>query len=187
MAAIVGLDETQVLAICKQTSHQEDRVVSPANYNTPAQIVISGHHSAVTEAIVLAKDQGAKLARLIPVSVPAHCSLMKPAAQQLAQDLNRLVCENPAISVINNVDAKIEQMPEQIKQALVRQLYSPVRWVESIQWLLGQGVQRFIECGPAQVLSGLIRRIAPPGVQLIALGELSTFKKGLNALTVANP
>lgn len=177
MAAILGLSDSQVSKICEQATSVGS--VSPANYNTPGQIVISGHSASVDRAIALAKEQGAKLAKRIPVSVPAHCQLMKPAAQRLANDLGVLTCKIPKIPVVNNVSASIETSTQAIQHALIKQLYSPVLWVDTIQWLLQQGVNAFIECGPGRVLSGLIKRISPADTYMTSIGEWPDFKKAL--------
>lgn len=157
MAAIVGLDEKKVQEICESAA--EKQVLSPANYNAIGQIVIAGEAAAVMRAIDLAKQAGAKMAKQIPVSVPSHCALMKPAADRLATRLQNIVYSTPKISVINNVDVVCATEPNIIKEALIKQLYNPVRWVETIQLIAKQGIELIIECGPGKVLAGLNKRI----------------------------
>lgn len=157
MAAILGLDEEAVESICREA--RQNDIVSPANYNSIGQIVISGHTQAVLRAMELAKARGAKRALPIPVSVPSHCELMKPAAVLLAEALQGIDFKLPTRSVIHNVDAAERQTIEGIRQALVEQLYQPVRWVGSIQKIAASGVTTVLECGPGTVLSGLNKRI----------------------------
>ena len=157
MAAVLGLDDDQVRAACDKAA--EGAVVEAVNFNAPGQVVIAGSADAVERAIAACKDAGAKRAMPLPVSVPSHCALMKPAADKLAETLNTTNFHAAEIPVINNVDVVAETAPEQIREALVRQLYSPVRWVETIQSLKEQGVSQVYECGPGKVLSGLIKRI----------------------------
>jgi [acyl-carrier-protein] S-malonyltransferase len=177
MAAIIGLDEAAVKNICHQAVQSADEVLSPANFNSIGQIVIAGHKSAVERAITIAKEQGAKLAVSIPVSVPSHCKLMEPAAQRLAELLAVTTFKTPEIPVINNVDVAIYRSADSIRDGLVRQLYLPVRWVESVQALLKEGVTQIVECGPGKVLTGLIKRI-DKNLQLATTSDLT----GLTAL-----
>lgn len=157
MAAIVGLDNDKLKALC--VSLAEGQVLAPANYNSIGQTVVAGDATAVDRLLVHAKQAGAKLAKRIPVSVPSHCALMKPAAEHLAETLQTIPISVPTISVVNNVDVSIEQDPIAIKKALIQQLYNPVRWVEIIQFLEKQSIDEFIECGPGKVLAGLNKRI----------------------------
>lgn len=157
MAAIIGLDDELVKKACDDAA--EGAVVSPVNFNSPGQIVIAGEKAAVERAMVLAKEAGAKRALPLPVSVPSHCALMKPAADKLAADLASLTFNTPVIAVVNNVDVAQPQAPESIKEALVKQLYSPVRWTETIMEFAKLGVTEVIECGPGKVLTGLGKRI----------------------------
>jgi len=157
MAAVLGLDDDQVRAACAQAA--EGDVVEAVNFNAPGQVVIAGSAAAVERAIFACKEAGAKRAMPLPVSVPSHCALMKPAADQLAETLNATSFHAAEMPVINNVDVAMETAPEQIREALIRQLYSPVRWVETIQALKEHGVSHVYECGPGKVLSGLIKRI----------------------------
>ena len=157
MAAILGLADEQVAAACDQAAQGE--VVSAVNFNSPGQVVIAGHSNAVARAAEAAKQMGAKRAVLLPVSVPSHCSLMAPAAERLAAYLQDVEIKRPVISVFNNVDAVIGGEPQAIRDALVRQLVSPVRWVEIIQNMASKGVDSVVECGPGKVLAGLNKRI----------------------------
>ena len=157
MAAIIGLDDKKIQAICAELSVEQ--VVAPVNYNSLGQVVIAGHKEAVEKASEACKEAGAKRALPLAVSVPSHCELMKPAADKLAADLEALTFNAPKSSVINNVDVAIEVDAKAIKNALVRQLYSPVRWTETVQELAKQGITQSYEFGPGKVLSGLVKRI----------------------------
>ncbi|GGF08090.1 ACP S-malonyltransferase [Pseudoalteromonas gelatinilytica] len=157
MAAIIGLGDDEIKAACDASANGE--VVSPVNYNSPGQVVIAGHKAAVERASEACKEAGAKRALPLAVSVPSHCELMKPAAEKLAADLAALTFNTPKCDVINNVDVKAEQSSEAIKDALVRQLYSPVRWTETVQALVAQGITQSYEFGPGKVLTGLAKRI----------------------------
>ncbi|RJG19754.1 [acyl-carrier-protein] S-malonyltransferase [Alcanivorax profundi] len=157
MAAVLGLDDDQVRAACEQAANGD--VVEAVNFNAPGQVVIAGSAEAVERAIAVCKEAGAKRAMPLPVSVPSHCALMKPAAEKLAETLNNTNFHAAEMPVINNVDVAVETDPAQIRDALIRQLYSPVRWVETVQALKEQGVIRVYECGPGKVLGGLIKRI----------------------------
>jgi [acyl-carrier-protein] S-malonyltransferase len=157
MSAIIGLDDIAISKACAQAAQGE--VVAPVNYNSPGQVVIAGHKAAVERAGELCKAAGAKRALPLPVSVPSHCALMRPAAEQLANDLAALTFNTAQFPVINNVDVSIATDSAAVKEALVRQLYSPVRWTETIEWLASQGVTAVIEVGAGKVLSGLIKRI----------------------------
>lgn len=157
MAALVGLDEKQVQEICELAA--QNQVLAPVNYNAIGQVVIAGETTAVERAIELAKQAKAKMAKQLPVSVPSHCALMHPAAKRLAARLQTISFTAPQIPVINNVDVTCLKEPSAIKDALVRQLYNPVRWVETIQSIAKQSVELIIECGPGKVLAGLNKRI----------------------------
>lgn len=159
MAAVIGLDEKKVEEICSRAKNSEDEVISPANFNSAGQIVIAGHTTAVERAVTLAKEQGAKLALLLPVSAASHCELMRPAAQRLAESLSSISFSTPDIPVVNNVDVKIYDTADSIKDGLVRQLCKPVRWVETIEVFQQLGITKIIECGPGKVLTGLIKRM----------------------------
>lgn len=160
MAAIVGLSDIQVKAICVQASEGNAReVVEPANFNAIGQVVIAGHTPAVERAIALAEAQQARLAKLIPVSVPCHCSLLKPASEEFINILQEATWKSPQCAVINNVNVSVYQTQDEIIETLAKQLYSPVRWVETIQEMKKNGLDRVIECGPGKVLGGLVKRI----------------------------
>jgi [acyl-carrier-protein] S-malonyltransferase len=158
MAAILGLDDAQVIAACAAVA--ENEIVSAVNFNSPGQVVIAGNTAAVERAMIAAKTAGAKRAVQLPVSVPSHCSLMRPAAEKLADYLQNIVITAPEIAVVHNVDASTHNDPAAIRDALIQQLYQPVRWVDSINYIAEQGVTHFAECGPGKVLVGLNKRIA---------------------------
>ena len=157
MAAIIGLDNDSIAANCEKAA--QGQVVSPVNFNSPGQVVIAGHKEAVERANVLMKESGAKRALPLPVSVPSHCALMKPAAEELAIALEKLEVKAPVIPVINNADVATVTDPTAIKDALVRQLYSPVRWTETVERMASEEITFEIEMGPGKVLSGLVKRI----------------------------
>ncbi len=157
MAAILGLEDSAVIALCEESSEQG--IVSAVNFNSPGQVVIAGEKAAVTAACDLAKERGAKRALLLPVSVPSHSVLMKPAAERLATMLENMLLATPEQIVIHNVDVAAHSESDEIKTALISQLYEPVRWTETIEQLVREGVTTVVECGPGKVLTGLIRRI----------------------------
>lgn len=157
MAAVLGLDDDTVIQVCRQAA--QSQVVEPVNFNAPAQVVIAGHKEAVERACELAKAEGAKRALVLPVSAPFHSSLLKPAAAVLEQALARVALSTPAVPVINNVDVASPNEPAAIRDALVRQAWHPVRWVQTIQAMKAQGVTHVVECGPGKVLNGLTKRI----------------------------
>ena len=157
MAAILGLSDDDVRAACIEAAQGE--VVEPVNFNAPAQVVIAGHKAAVERACEAAKARGAKRALSLPVSAPFHSSLLKPASDRLRDYLANVTFSAPQIALINNVDVAIVTDPAAIKDALVRQAASPVRWVETVQHIAASGASRLVECGPGKVLSGLVKRI----------------------------
>ena len=157
MYAIIGLNDEAVAKACEDAAQGD--VVSPVNFNSPGQVVIAGSKDAVERAGVLCKEAGAKRALPLPVSVPSHCALMKPAADKLAIALEDIVFNTPKLPVINNVDVAAETDAAKIKSALVRQLYNPVRWTECVQLMSEQGVEKLLEFGPGKVLTGLTKRI----------------------------
>ena len=157
MFAIIGLDDEAIIAACAEAAQGE--VVSAVNFNSPGQVVIAGHKAAVERAGELCKAAGAKRALPLPVSVPSHCALMKDAADALALELEKITFNTPQIDVVNNVDVAIETSADAIKTALIKQLYSLVRWTETIELLAKSGVENVIEAGPGKVLQGLIKRI----------------------------
>ncbi len=157
MAAVLGLDDELVREVCAAAA--EGEVVEAVNFNSPGQVVIAGATAAVERAMALAKEKGAKRALPLPVSVPSHCQLMKPAAEKLAEALQNVAVQTPAIRVIHNADVAAYDDGERIKDALVRQLYSPVRWTETVNLLVEEGITESAECGPGKVLAGLAKRI----------------------------
>ena len=156
MAAILGLEDADVLAACAEAAQGE--VVSAVNFNAPGQVVIAGAAAAVERAIEACKARGAKRAMPLPVSVPSHCALMRPAAEQFAEAVNALAWQAPQIALVQNVSAAVAADLDVLKRDLLAQLYSPVRWVESVQFLAAQGVAELVECGPGKVLAGLNKR-----------------------------
>jgi len=159
MAAIVGLDDDKIAGLCEQAS--QGQVVSPANFNSPGQTVIAGDADAVERAMALCKEAGAKRALPLNVSVPSHCALMKPAAEKLQAALEDVQFNAPNIPVVQNVNAAIGEDPSQIKQNLIKQLYAPGLWVDSVRTMAANGTEKILECGPGKVLRGLIKRIGP--------------------------
>ena len=157
MYAIIGLDNDSIRLACEKAA--QGQVVAPVNFNSPGQVVIAGNKEAVERAGVLCKEAGAKRALPLAVSVPSHCALMKPAADKLASTLNSITFNAPKFAVINNVDVKVESAADNIKRALIAQLYSPVRWTETVEEMANQGVTLLVEMGPGKVLTGLTKRI----------------------------
>jgi len=174
MAAIIGLDDARVEEACAAAAG--DQVVSAVNFNSPGQVVIAGHAEAVERAGEACKEAGAKRALPLPVSVPSHCALMQPAAEQLAVELGKITLRTPNVPVVNNVDVKVEREADAIRDALVRQLYSPVRWTETVQHLAEQGVTELYEIGPGKVLSGLTKRI-DKALQSDAINTVESIQK----------
>lgn len=157
MYAIIGLDDASIAKACEESA--QGQVVSPVNYNSPGQVVIAGQKEAVERAGEACKAAGAKRALPLPVSVPSHCALMKPAADKLAVELKNITFNAPAIPVINNVDVKCETDGDAIRDALVRQLYSPVQWTKCVEAMASSGIEHLFEVGPGKVLTGLTKRI----------------------------
>ena len=153
MAAVLGLDDSVIIDVCSKTGAEA------VNFNSPGQVVIAGKVAAVDQAIELLKEAGAKRAMILPVSAPFHTSLMQPAAEKLAEEMGQLHVAVPMIPVVHNVHAQTESDPEKIKQLLVRQLYSPVKWTSCVQTMVAAGIEKTLECGPGKVLSGLSKRI----------------------------
>lgn len=180
MAAIIGLDDAAVALLCQQVASDTQQVITPANFNSVGQIVIAGEKQAIETATALAKSQGAKMAVILPVSVPSHCQLMSPAAEQLAAVLASMTIRVPSIPVINNVDVQPYQAVDSIRNGLKRQLVMPVRWVETIQTMINAGVKRIVECGPGKVLTGLNKRI-DKSLQLLSTGDLTSLDACLKA------
>ena len=176
MAAVLGLDNAGIAAACAEAAQGE--VVEPVNFNANGQTVIAGHKDAVERAMAACKARGAKMAKALPVSAPFHSSLIRPAADKLAARLVELAFNTPLIPVINNVDVAIESDPARIKDALIRQAYNPVRWVETVQKMAELGVTVVAECGPGKVLAGLTKRCAD-GLAGIALADVASVEANL--------
>ena len=176
IAAILGLDDARVREVCNGAAQGE--MVDPVNFNSPGQVVIAGHRAAVERAITAAKQAGAKRAVPLPMSVPSHCALMREAAEKLAQRLAQATMSTPAIPVIHNWDVAVHADAEGIRQALVRQLYNPVRWVETVQAMATRGVDTLVECGPGKVLLGLNKRI-DRGMKALGLFDPGTLEAAL--------
>ena len=159
MYAIIGLDDKVIAEVCTKIMAATNQVVSPVNFNSPGQVVIAGTKHAADQAAIALKEAGAKRALPLSVSVPSHCALMKGASDKLQSLLSAIQFKDPSTPIINNVDVAIATNVEEIKDALVRQLYMPVRWTESVQYMINKGVSEIVEVGPGKVLSGLIKRI----------------------------
>lgn len=179
MAAILGLEDDDVRAVCAEAAQGE--VVEAVNFNSPGQIVIAGHKQAVERGMDLAKAKGAKRALPLPVSVPSHCALMRPAAEKLAAYLQLVNINKPVISVLHNADVCAYDDGAAIKDALVRQLFSPVRWVETVRQFAAQGVSHVAECGPGKVLAGLNKRI-DGNLQSLALTDAAAVELAVATL-----
>ena len=176
IAAILGLEVEAVRALCIDAA--EGEVLEAVNLNSPGQIVIAGHKTAVERAMVLAKERGAKRALLLPMSVPSHCALMKPAAEKLAQYLQGVTVTVPVMPVIQNADVTAFDNVAAIKQALIEQLYRPVRWIETIQHLAAQGASHVIECVPGKILTGLNKRIDTT-LNCLAISDSATLEAAI--------
>lgn len=157
MAAIIGLDDAAVKAACDASA--QDEVVAPVNFNSPGQVVIAGHADAVARAIEACKEAGAKRALPLPVSAPFHTSLMQPAAERLADQVQATSFSAPQVPVVHNVNAACESDPDKIKALVIEQIYSPVLWVDCVKTMQAAGVEQLVECGPGKVLAGLAKRI----------------------------
>ncbi|WP_417580718.1 ACP S-malonyltransferase [Nitrincola sp.] len=179
MAAILGLDDASVKAACELAA--EGDVVAPVNYNCPGQVVIAGEKLAVERAMMACKSAGAKRAIALPVSVPSHCSLMKPVAEDMAAALSSVELVLPAVPVVQNVTAQLVSSVESLRQNLVEQLYSPVLWTDSVTAMADQGVQITIECGPGKVLSGLNKKINK-SLEVVSLADVVSFEKALSLI-----
>lgn len=179
MYAIIGLDNDAIAKACEQAA--QGQVVSPVNFNSPGQVVIAGNKDAVERAGVLCKEAGAKRALPLAVSVPSHCALMKPAADKLAEALDKLTFNQPLYRVINNVNVTIENNAQAIKQALVAQLYSPVRWTETVEYMANNDTTVLIEVGPGKVLTGLTKRIVD-SLSGIAVNDTNSLLTGLESV-----
>ena len=179
IAAILGLDDDSVRALCVEGAQNE--VLEAVNFNSPGQVVIAGTRSAVERGMELAKAKGAKRAIMLPMSVPSHCKLMEGAAQQLREYLNNVPVRMPDIPVLHNADVKSYSDGAAIKDALVRQLYSPVRWVETVLEFGEHGITHNVECAPGKVLAGLNKRI-DTRQQAMSIGDSAALAQALNLL-----
>ncbi len=179
MAAILGLDLAAVEAACREAAG--DEVVSPANVNSPGQVVIAGHAAAVERACARCKAAGAKRAVPLPVSAPFHCALMKPAQDRLEPVLRGLSFADPAVPLVNNADARVVRVAGECREGLVRQVSGAVRWQESVELLLREGVTTFVEVGPGTVLGGLVRKIAK-GTRVLSVESPASLEATLAAL-----
>ena len=184
MAAILGMDLERVTAVCSEAS--QGKVCEPANINSPEQIVISGHASAVERATKLADERGAKRAKLLPVSAPFHCSLMKPAQDRLANDLRSIRFQSPGIPVVCNVDAASVEDAERSLDALLRQVTGSVKWEQSMRLLISRGIQTFVEVGPGKVLCGLMRQI-DRSKTCLNVGDEASLQKTLDGMKMQSP
>lgn len=180
MAAIIGLGDETVEALCR-TAADEGESVSPANYNAPGQVVVAGHRPAVERVMRLARDKGAKLVKQLAVGVPSHCPLMRPAVERLQSHLTEIPLREPRIPVRHNVDAQPRPELDGIRKALVAQLDSPVRWVDTVWAMAGEGIGIMLECGPGRVLSGLVARI-DKSIEAIPLQDPEGIRRGLTAV-----
>jgi len=179
MAAILGLDDDAARAACAEAAQGE--VVQAVNFNAPGQVVIAGHKAAVARAIDACKARGARRAMPLPVSAPFHSSLMQPAAERLKGYLEKVPISPPRVALVNNVDVETENDPARIRDALVRQAASPVRWAETIRRMAAEGVTHVLECGPGKVLAGLVKRI-DGNLQGVALADKASLERALAAV-----
>lgn len=179
MAAIIGLADDKIIEACEKSA--EGEVVSAVNFNSPGQVVIAGNKGAVERAGALCKEEGAKRVLPLPVSVPSHCALMKPAADKLAVVFETIEFNTPSVDVINNVNVSVESSAEEIKSALIKQLYSPVRWTETVEKMAASGIELAVEAGPGKVLQGLNKRI-DKRINTIAVNDLASLTKALETI-----
>lgn len=181
MAAILGLDDDKIIAICREV--QQGSVVAAANFNSTGQTVIAGEKAAVERAMHACKEAGAKRALPLNVSVPSHCALMLPAAQRLGEDLARLTFKSPTVPIVQNINGLVAKTPDEIRENLLKQLYMPVQWVDTITCMWELGLGRIIECGPGKVLCGLIKRIEPE-MECYSTEDPESFAQAKAALTI---
>jgi [acyl-carrier-protein] S-malonyltransferase len=181
MAAILGLDDAKIIAICKEV--QLDSVVAAANFNSTGQTVIAGEKLAVERAMHACKEAGAKRALPLNVSVPSHCALMLPAAQRLGEDLARLTFKTPTVPIVQNINGLVAKTPDEIRENLLKQLYMPVQWVDTITCMWELGLGQVVECGPGKVLCGLIKRIEPE-MECYSTEDPESFAQATAALTI---
>jgi len=182
MAALLGMEVAAVEAVCREAAQGE--VISPANLNSPGQIVIAGTAQAVARAVELAKARGAKRAMMLNVSAPFHCALMRPAQERLSRDLEAMEIIAPRVPLVNNVEARIVRSASEVREGLKEQVTSPVRWEQSVRTLLAEGVNQFVEVGPGKVLAGLLRQIDRQ-VECLRVEDVSTLKEVVGRLSSA--
>ena len=180
IAAVLGLDDDVVVQACVEASAAGE-TVEAANFNSPAQVVIAGHKAAVERAMDIAKGKGAKRAMMLAMSVPSHCSLMRPAAERIRERLKQINLRVPTVPVLHNADVRSASSIQDLRDALVRQLYQPVRWVDTIRAMVSAGAMHVVECGPGKVLAGLNKRIAP-GTPASSFADAQAFQEALIAL-----
>lgn len=184
MAAILGLEDEIIETICHDITNQDNgESLEPANFNSPGQVVIAGHRNAILQGIEMAKSRGAKRAILLPMSIPSHCSLMKPAAKRMQQQLEHVMLHSPKIPILHNADVKPHPDTAAIKKILVQQLISPVRWVDTIRAFSAAGITHVVECGPGKVLAGLNKRI-DQNLQQLSLADSEAIKQAVNNLGI---
>ena len=176
IAAIVGLADDRLEKVLQEAAQGE--VLEAANLNSPGQVVIAGHRAAVERGMAAAKAHGAKIARMLPMSAPSHCSLMRPAAERLRERLAGVAVASPKVPVVQNADVAAFDDPERIRRALVEQLFRPVRWVETVRHLQAHGVARIVECAPGKVLAGLVKRTVD-GVEAVAITDSAALAAAL--------
>lgn len=181
MAAIIGMQDDAVIEVCAQVSEEANSVVEAVNFNSPGQVVIAGATAAVNTAMERLKEEGAKRALPLPVSVPSHSSMMKPAADELAEYLKDVTINTPKVQVLHNADAKSHDEPDEIREALAQQLYNPVCWAQTIQ-IIADGANMIVECGPGKVLGGLTRRINKD-VTSASLDSMASMQKFLDSMS----
>jgi [acyl-carrier-protein] S-malonyltransferase len=182
MAAILGLDDEMVNAVCEEiTNSSNGELLEPANFNAPGQVVVAGHKGAVLGGMKLAQSKGAKRTIMLPMSIPSHCSLMGAAAGKMQQQLESVALRTPQVPLLHNVDVLSHDNAPDIKNALIKQLFSPVRWTETIRSVATAGVGHVVECGPGKILSGLNKRINP-GLQSLALVDSSSLRQAAGLL-----
>lgn len=184
MAAILGLDDAIIETICRDISSQDNgESLEPANFNSPGQIVIAGHKNAILQGIEMAKSKGAKRAIMLPMSIPSHCSLMKPAADRMRLQLEYVAMQPPQIPILHNADVKPHAGTAAIQEILVQQLVSPVRWVDTIRAFAAAGITHVAECGPGKILAGLNKRI-DQNLQQLVLADSEAIRQAVNNLKI---
>lgn len=185
MAAILGLDDETIKTVCQEVTQQNSgKLLEPANFNSPGQVVIAGHKDAVLEGIKKCKARGSKRAVMLPMSIPSHCSLMRAAALDMQRQLQQVTLQPPKIPILHNADVQSHTDTAAIKEILLRQLINPVRWVDTVNALAATGISHLIECGPGKVLIGLNKRIEP-NLQHVSLTDTETIKQTVDSFRTA--